>query len=205
MFRSTAYSIKRACDNNDNENEVHDVHEPEEVFMEGNNIFYYGEVSRTNVSKLNKFLKILETELLKNSIGFNQKPNINLFIHSEGGCVFSGLSAMNHISTCKVDVYTIVDGFVASAATFLALAGKKRLIMPYSTVLIHQMRTEFYGKHDELKDEVENCDNIMSNFKTIYKTKTNLPEKTLNQLLKRELYLTSDKCIKYGVVDNVYE
>lgn len=205
MFRNTAYSIKRSCDNNDNENEVHEVHEAEEVFMEGNNIFYYGEVSRTNVSKLNKFLKILEAELLKNSIGFNQKPNINLFIHSEGGCVFSGLSAMNHISTCKVDVYTIVDGFVASAATFLALAGKKRLIMPYSTVLIHQMRTEFYGKHDELKDEVENCDNIMSNFKTIYKSKTNLPEKTLNQLLKRELYLTSDKCIKYGVVDNVYE
>lgn len=176
-----------------------------DVFMEGNNIFFYTGVTKQSVSKLNRMLMSLQNELLHRYIGIDTKPYINLYIHSEGGCVFSGLSAMNHIASSKVDVHTIIDGFVASAATFLSLGGKKRYIMPYSTVLIHQMRTGFYGKHDELKDEVENCDNIMLNFKTIYKSKTSLPEKTLNQLLKRELYLTTEKCIKYNVAHELKE
>lgn len=194
----------KAADENEDETD-NDKREENDVFMEGNSIFFYTDVSKQSVAKLNRMLMSMQTELLHKYIGIDAEPHINLYIHSEGGCVFSGLSAMNHIASSKIDVHTIIDGFVASAATFLSLGGKKRYIMPYSTVLIHQMRTEFYGKHDELKDEVENCDNIMHNFKTIYKSQTSLPEKTLNQLLKRELYLTTEKCLKYNVAHELKE
>lgn len=183
----------------------HQHQEDNEVFYEGNNIFFYGDVTKENVAKLNKLIKTLEKKILTACIEFNLKiPDVYLFIHSDGGCVFSGLSAMNHISSSRLNINTVIDGFVASAATFLSIAGKRRYIMPYSTVLIHQMRTEFYGKHDELKDEVENCDNIMNNFHTIYQSNTKLPTKTLNQLLKRELYLTTEKCIKYEVAHELW-
>ena len=172
-----------------------------EIYSEGNNVFFYAPVNKKNVLSLNKLLKSLQVKLLKDSIEYDMKPNINLYVHSEGGCVFSGLSAMNHIRNCKVDVHTIIDGAVASAGTFLTIAGKKRYILPHSIVLIHQLRTGFYGKHEDLKDEVENCTHIMDSFKKIYKDNSSLPDRTLNQLLKRELYLTAEDCIKYKLVD----
>lgn len=45
-------------------------------------------------------------------------------------------------------------GFVASAATFLLLAGAERLAMPNAHILIHQIRTGFWGKFNDLLDEV---------------------------------------------------
>ena len=111
---------------------------------------------------------------------------------------------MDHISSMKTHVTTIADGFCASAATFLLMAGKVRMATPSAYILIHQISSgNFWGKYEELKDEMKMCDNLMEMLKNIYTTKTDLPEKKLNKLLKRDITLTAEQCLKFIVVDQI--
>jgi ATP-dependent protease ClpP protease subunit len=66
-------------------------------------------------------------------------------------------------------------------------------------VLIHQLSTEFWGKYEDLKDEMRQCEKLMRHLKRIYLKETELPEKKLDKLMTRDLYLSFSKCVKYGV------
>ena len=100
-------------------------------------------------------------------------------------------------------VYTYVDGFAASAATLLVVAGKRKFMTKNSLMLIHQLSGGLTGKYSEMKDESENIDTLMNIIVNFYLQNTNFDEKTLNNLLKRDLWLTSSKCKYYGLVDEI--
>jgi ATP-dependent protease ClpP protease subunit len=72
-------------------------------------------------------------------------------------------------------------------------------------VLIHQLnKYGFWGKFEEVKDEMKNLTMYMQRFRAIYEYETSLPEKKLKKLLKRDLYLDSRKCLKYHIVDSLF-
>ena len=131
------------------------------------------------------------------------KSEIFVYIHSEGGDVYAGLSAMDHIRNCDVPVVTIVDGLVASAATFMAIAGKRRLMHKHSQVLIHQLSTGFWGRFQDLLDEVQTCKKLMKVLQKMYNKHATIPEKVLNKLMKKEVYLSSKQCLKYNIIDEI--
>ena len=176
-----------------------------DIMVVDNNIYYYGDVNKENVMLFNTKLKTLETDMKVFGCRYGITPEINVFIQSDGGDVYYGLSAMDHIYECEVHVNTIADGSVCSAGTFLLMGGHSRYIMKHTSVLIHQIRTEFWGKYDELMDEKVNSDKCMEIVKTIYKENSKMKDKKLNNLLKRELYLTAEECINEGIVDDYYQ
>jgi len=198
--------IKRTMDDTE-ESESSESGSPHAVHQQNNRIYFYDDVTQESVLKLIKLVKNLENEILRIQNDFNLKkpPNIYIYIHSYGGDVYSGLSCMNTLSNVKVPVVTIVDGYVASAATFILLAGHKRRMRQYSQVLIHQIRGESWGKYEDLKDEFINTENLMKTIKSIYLEKSSIPEKKLNKILKKEVNLDSTECLKYDLVHKVIE
>ena len=69
-----------------------------------------------------------------------------------------------------------------------------------STILIHQISTAgFWGKYEELKDEIKTCDKLMNIIKKIYNEKTKIPNKKLKNMMKRDIYLTAEECVEYGI------
>ena len=44
------------------------------------------------------------------------------------------------------------------------------------------------------------CDKLMDMVKKTYTEKTNIPDKQLKKLMKRDVYLDPNECIKYDVV-----
>lgn len=80
-------------------------------------------------------------------------PSVYIFINSDGGCVYSGLAALDFLQSIK-DV-TVVEGCAASASTFLLLSGSKRFIRKHSSVLIHQITANYWGdvEFERLRDE----------------------------------------------------
>lgn len=199
------YSYKnnsKESDNSDDDNE-----ESCKGITEYNNtIYFYTDVTTESIMYLCKILQKLESKLLKmrDDYKLTEIPNIYLQIQSYGGDAYAGISGMNVLSNLKVHVITIVDGYVASAATFLLLGGKTRWMRQYSNILIHQVRTDYWGgKFDEMEDEVKNCEMLMSSLKNIYKEKSTLPKKMIDSILKKELNLTCDQCINYKLVDKI--
>ena len=186
--------------------EPKEVTEYEYIRVEGRDIYFYVEVDEESVLELNMALTKLDKELRKSFIdlGIDQTPEIRIFLHSPGGDLHAGMAAMDRIASMKCDTVTIADGYCCSAAAIMLLGGKTRAITPNSYVLIHQMSTEFWGKFEEIKDEMENCKMFQQHVQEICESKTGLPEKKIRRLMKHDLYLTASKCLKYGVVDKIY-
>jgi ATP-dependent Clp endopeptidase proteolytic subunit ClpP len=168
---------------------------PADILVHGNQIYFYAEVTRESVLRLVEKLLMLRDQNTK---------YITLFLHSEGGDLHAGLGAVDHIRCLGVEVRTVIDGFVASAATLIYLAGTKRYVMPNANVLIHQLSTEFWGKFQDLEDEMANSQALMKRIKSIYKSETVMPSKDIRTLLKREMYLSADQCIEYGIAHSVF-
>ena len=188
-------------------NNLFEEEEVEEPIIEviNNRVYFYNEVSVQTVLKLSKTLRIIENKMLKFQIDYQLKdpPTIYLHIQSTGGDAYAGLSAMNTIENIKVPVITIVDGYVASAATFILFGGSERWMQKNSSLLIHQIRTEFWGRFEELKDDMKNSTTLMEDIIRIYTEKSEIPKKKLNRIMKRELNLDASTCAKYNIVHKI--
>jgi ATP-dependent protease ClpP protease subunit len=103
----------------------------------------------------------------------------------------------------KSKVWTYVEGNAASAATLISIAGSKRFIGKHSLMLIHQLSAFACGTFEQLKDEHENNKRLMDIIKSLYKQYTKFPMKDLEAILKRDIWLDSSECLKYGLVDEV--
>ena len=143
--------------------------------------------------------------------GFNVKlPPIVIHINSPGGGIFSSFSMIDYLlqlkhSDKRVKIHTIVEGRAASAATLLSVTGDKRYITKYGYMLIHQLSSVCWGKYNELKDDMENCDILMERIKEIYKTHTKVPEDDMDKILSHDLYWNAEKCLEMGLVDEIIE
>ena len=188
----------------DSDDEVETDEESEVVRVIDTDVFFYGDVNTSNIMELNTKIMKLSKSLRKKAVSLNgYNPRITLHIRSDGGDVFAGLSAMDHISASLVPVDTIADGMCASAATFILMGGAKRYMRPSGYILIHQMSSEFWGKYEEMKDEMKSCEKMMKIIKNIYEKRACIPSKKLNAMMKRDIYLTSTECLKYEIVDEI--
>ena len=71
-------------------------------------------------------------------------------------------------------------------------------------MLIHQLYSEYWGKMNELEDEFKNLQILMDRIKNIYKEHAKIPKKELSEILKHDLWWDSEKCMKFGLVDELW-
>jgi ATP-dependent Clp protease protease subunit len=129
---------------------------------------------------------------------------IYLFITTNGGELYAVLRAIDCISQLNTDVYTVIDGLVSSAGTLLSIVGKKRFIQPSGHMLIHQLRSSFWGKMRDIEDEVDNLKKLTSYIIQLYTKKTKITQEDLEKILKCECILNAEECMKNGLVDEIY-
>ena len=174
------------------------------ISVHENKIYYYAGLNRESAAELNKKIGELESKSL--TLGYNldmDPPTLKILINSGGGSITAGISSMDTILRCKVPVHTYVDGFAASAATFLSVVGEKRYMSRNSYMLVHQLSSNFWGKYSEFEDEKQNLDLMMKTIKDVYKKYTKLPMKKLDEILKHDLMWDANTCLKYGLIDEI--
>ena len=172
------------------------------ITRENNHIYFYAEVDRPNIFELIELIRKCELD----NIVFAHKTcveDIPIYLHisSYGGLLFDAFTAIDVIQSCKVPVYTIIDGPTASAGTIISVAGNKRYMRPNAYMLIHQLSSSSWGKMSELEDEHENNTMLMKRIKDIYTEHASIPKKQLAEILKHDLWWDLKKCMDYGLVD----
>jgi ATP-dependent protease ClpP protease subunit len=187
----------------------HEIEEESFVKVQGSDVYFHCEVAEVTVLELNMKLKKLALELNHKylDLGIKGRPEIRIWIRSDGGDLHSGLSAMDCIRALskRVKIRTIADGVCSSAATFILLGGRTRHMTENSYILIHQLNMDgTWGKFEDFKDQMENLSQFMERFKDIYTRETKIPEKDLKKLLKRDVYMDADKCLDWFVVDSIW-
>lgn len=182
-----------------------DYREPAYLESVDNKIYFYAEIYRDKVLQLNKRIRELNNSMSrqKDQLGLAEDIPIYLYINSFGGSLFSGFSAMDALISSRLPIITVVDGCCASAATFLSVVGNKRYITKHSYMLIHQLSSFQWGKFEEFKDNMKNLEKFMSLIKDIYGKYTEMPMDKLEEILKHDLWLGADECLKYKLVDKI--
>ena len=190
-------SIKKSAQPNGGKPEKH-------IAVHENKIYYYAGVNRESVVELNKKIGELESKnlIMSNTLDIDTPP-IKVLINSGGGSITAGISSMDTILRCKVPVETYVDGFCASAGTFLSVVGDTRYMSRNSYMLIHQLSTSFWGKYSEFEDEKQNLDLMMNTIKNVYKKYTTVPMKKIDEILKHDLMWDAKQCLEYGLIDEI--
>ena len=184
-----------------------DVQKPngdKHISVHENKIYFYSGVNRDSVVELNKKIGEIESKSLTLASSLDiDPPPIKIYINSGGGSITAGISSMDTILRGKVPIHTYVDGFCASAATFLSVVGVKRYMSRNSYMLIHQLSTNFWGKYSEFEDEKQNLDLMMATIKNVYKKYTIVSMKKLDEILKHDLMWNAKKCLEYGLIDEI--
>ena len=175
------------------------------IYKENNHIYFYSEITRNSISKLNTLIRKAEEYCIVTALRLRvDEIPIYLHIYSNGGYIHSAFAAIDVIKSCKVPVYSIIEGATASAGTLISIVCKKRFIRPTAYMLIHQLSSECWGKMSEITDEYTNLSNLMNKITDIYTEYSKLTPKKLEKLLKHDLWLSSNKSIKYGLADELY-
>ncbi len=131
--------------------------------------------------------------------------DIYLYINSPGGSVTAGMAIIDTMNYIKSDVSTVSIGLCASMAAIILAAGKKgkRLSLPNSEIMIHQVLGGVEGKASDVKIQAER---ILKTKKKINKLLSELTGKSINKINKdteRDFYLDPKESIKYGLIDKI--
>ena len=70
-------------------------------------------------------------------------------------------------------------------------------------MLIHNISSEFWGKMHEIEDEMKNLGLLTRDIKKMYRNYSNITTKNLDNLLKKDLLLTANVCLKHGLIDEI--
>ena len=175
--------------------------------QKGNQVYFWGDVSKKSVLTFTQHLKNARDYALINSdVGDRTQPRVMIHINSDGGCLFSGLAAYDFMKRINdVELMCFAEGCVASAATLLFLGGHVRVCDPNATILIHQIRAGMWGsmEFERLKDEYQNNTKFMDIMRSIYSKETKIPKKVLNELFTREIHLTMKECASYEISNDL--
>jgi ATP-dependent protease ClpP protease subunit len=182
-------------DNNDDDDKNDDAC----IERSGSNVYFYADVTVNNVRKMLGLLDAAKRVALRRDPSGDAR--VMLYIHSDGGDLYAGMTALDHIEASSVPVWTVCEGFVASAATVIALSGARRFAMPHATLLVHAPSTSIAGRFQEIMQETRNAQLVMRTLTRIYEKRTRLDRAGLERMMKKESLLTHEDALRAGFVE----
>ncbi len=141
-------------------------------------------------------------------ITYGERLPIELVINSYGGSTYELLGTLGLIeqfkNEYKYDIITTCTGKAMSCGAILLTFGTKRRIYKYSTVLIHKISNGSYGNYDQLEKFHEENVRVQELVEKMIVENTKIPIEVLKDKTKGVNWtLSTEECLKYGVVDEI--
>ncbi|MBP8618041.1 MAG: ATP-dependent Clp endopeptidase proteolytic subunit ClpP [Candidatus Pacebacteria bacterium] len=135
----------------------------------------------------------------------NSNKDIKFYINTPGGSVTAGLAIYDTMQFIKADISTICVGMAASMGAVLLAAGTpgKRLALPNSEIMIHQVMGGFEGQATDIKIRSEHILKIKEKLNKLLAQHTGQEMKTIEKDTERDHYLTPLEAKNYGLIDKI--
>ena len=162
-------------------------------------IFLVGEVNDATANLIVAQMLFLESE--------NPDKDISLYINSPGGSVTAGLAIYDTMQFIKPDVATLCTGFAASMGAFLLAAGAKgkRICLPNSRVMIHQLSGGFRGQASDIEIHAKEALFLKRRLNEIMAKHTGQSIEVVEKDTDRDNFLSAESALKYGIIDKILE
>jgi ATP-dependent Clp protease protease subunit len=137
-----------------------------------------------------------------------EASTIHIRLNSPGGDVFAARAMEQAIQAKKRDGATVVchvDGYAASAATFVALAGSEVEISDGGFFMIHQAWTLAYGNADDLMSTAALLEQIDNTIVATYAKRTGIAEDKVRAMMKSETWIPAADAVEMKFADRIAE
>lgn len=125
--------------------------------------------------------------------------DLNIYINSGGGAVFAGMAIYNMLKRHEGFKTVYVDGFAASIASVIALAGDKIIIPANAYFMIHKPWMMAIGNANELRDMADTLDTVEEGILNVYKEHLvdGIDIETIKEMMEQETWMTGEEAAKY--------
>lgn len=174
------------------------------VYSHNNKVYFNDDITDATCFQLNKELRVV-AERMKIIAMLHSHDPMPIYLHltTNGGQIHAAFSVIDCMLNLGVPVYTVVDGFVASAGTLISICGTRRFMLPNAYMLIHELRSEFWGKMTDIEEEIKNLKKTMEHVAGLYTKHTRLTMTQLEKILKRDAIWNAEECKQKGLVDEI--
>jgi len=133
------------------------------------------------------------------------KKDIKLYINTPGGSVTAGFAIYDTMQYVKCDVSTICVGMAASMGAVLLAAGTKgkRLTLPNSEILLHQVMGGAEGQAIDVKIRAEHILKVKDRLNKILAEHTNQTLDKIECDSDRDYFMSAEEAKKYGIIDKI--
>ena len=131
--------------------------------------------------------------------------DIFIYINSPGGQVYSGLAIYDTMQFIKPEVQTICVGIAMSMGAVILAGGTKgkRMALPNSKILIHQVSGGFQGQGTDIEIQAREVISLKRRLEEIISSHTGQPLEKISKDMERDYFMDPNEAQEYGIIDNV--
>lgn len=164
-----------------------------------------GPIVSSNEQRIYEWFGIEATspKSVMNVINSAEGDDLEVEINSGGGSVFAGSEIYTALKSYTGNVTVKIMGIAASAASVIAMAGKKIIMSPTSQMMVHNVSTIASGDHrdmNHMSDVLKGANETIAN---AYRIKSGKTQEELLELMDNETWLTPAKAVEMGLADEI--
>jgi ATP-dependent Clp protease protease subunit len=133
--------------------------------------------------------------------------DVSIYVNSPGGSVYAGLAIYDAMQFIKPDVSTICVGVAMSMGALLLAGGaeEKRMALPNSKILIHQVSGGFSGQATDIEIHAKEIIDVRRRLDEIIAKHTGQPLDKVAKDTERDYFMSAEEAKEYNIVDRVIE
>lgn len=129
--------------------------------------------------------------------------DITVRINSPGGDVNEALAIYNALTRHGGKVTVSIDGLAASAASYIAMAGKTITIAENAMLMIHNPWTFAMGDAPALRKTADVLDKYGQGIVDVYAARSGQAKEDVAAKMTAETWFTAAEAVEYGLADSV--
>lgn len=131
------------------------------------------------------------------------EKTIHLRINSPGGDVFAARSIEQALRDHPARVIAHIDGYAASAASFVAMAADEISMNKGGFLMIHKAWTMTLGNRDDLKRTAELLTQIDGSLAQTYSDRSGQSLAEIDQWMADETWMNAELALRRGFIDRI--
>lgn len=162
-----------------------------------------GAIISNNLQRIYDWLDIEATSPSKVINALPKDGDVEVYINSGGGDVFSGSEIYTALKEHKGNVTVKIVGLAASAASVIAMGADKVLMSPTAQMMIHNVSTTVGGDYRDFERTAEILKSANQSIVNAYKQRTGKSDEELKSLMDVETWYNANSAVEQGFADEV--
>jgi ATP-dependent Clp protease protease subunit len=132
---------------------------------------------------------------------------IHIYINTYGGTAYECNSALSVIENSKTPIYTYSLGKSLSAGLWLFVAGHRRFIQKYGTLMYHEIQGGTWGSMSEMQCDLNESKRLMTQLDNFLISHTKITQEMLDAVKKsnpHNWYIDAETALKYEIAHEIF-